>query len=382
VTTTVDLSSRPSASPPPAPTPIRPSPLRPREFGLKNAALLVLSALAALSLVWLVFYQLTLLSGGAGFIICWYATFLILYWVVSALVEGRLIAKERLATVIMWTAALTVLTVLLIVVYFVVSHGWRSLRPHFFVADDKAAGPLSPVGADGGLHAIVGTLEQNGLALLLGGPIAVLTAVFLNEIGGRLARSVRTVVTAMAGIPSIVAGLFIYTIWVVQANQHYSGFAAALALTILLLPTVTRTTEEVLRLVPGGLREASLALGAPEWRTTWSVVLPTARSGVITGVLLGLALTVGETAPLLFTAFGAYRTNVNAFHGPQAALPLVAYTQLQLPSKSQIALGYTTELVLLLLVLVLFVLARIIGRQRTSGSRKRLRGLLTRRKTS
>lgn len=375
----------PPDSPAAPPQPRRlPSPIRPREFGRVQAALVAASALAGLSFVWVLFYQLTLLSGALGYLICSYIAFLVIYWAASSLVEGRLLAKDRVITVVMWTAATVVLVTLLIVVYFVVSHGWRTLRWHFFVTDDRNSGPLSPVGSAGGLHAIVGTVEQNGLAMLMGVPLAVLTAIFLNEVGGRFTKSVRTVVTAMSGVPSIVAGLFIYTIWILQFHYHFSGFAAAMALTILLLPTVTRTTEEVLKLVPGGLREASLALGAPEWRTAWSVVLPTARSGVITGVLLGVAVTVGETAPLLFTAFGSASTNLDPLHGVQAALPLVAYTQLQEPIKSQIALGYTTELVLLLLVLILFVLARIVGRNKKSKSRllAQLWSLTSRRKVT
>ena len=118
---------------------------------------------------------------------------------------------------------------------------------------------------------------------------------------------VRTIVDAMSGVPSIVAGLFIYAVWILQFHHTFSGFAAALALSVLMLPTITRTAEEVLRLVPDGLREASLALGAPEWRDGLVVVLPTARSGLITAVILGVARAVGETAPLIMTAFGSRR---------------------------------------------------------------------------
>ena len=126
----------------------------------------------------------------------------------------------------------------------------------------------------------------------------MLTAVYLNEVGGRLTRTVRTVVTAMSGLPSIVAGIFIYSLWVKEiAHGQFSGFAGALALSVMLLPSITRTTEEVLKVVPSGLREASQAMGAPDWRTTWSVVLPTARRGIVTAILLGIARAVGETAP-------------------------------------------------------------------------------------
>ena len=151
------------------------------------------------------------------------------------------------------------------------------------------------------------------IAAAIGVPAAIATAVFLNEVRGRGVRIVRTVVTAMSGTPSVVAGIFIYSILILDHVLTYSGFAASLALTVILLPSVTRVVEEVLRVVPSGLREASAALGAPEWRTTWSVVLPTARSGVVTAVLLGIARIVGETAPLLFTAFGSQAINANPF---------------------------------------------------------------------
>jgi phosphate transport system permease protein len=367
-----------AASPLPAPKPIALRAMRPRDFRPGDAALLVGSALGGVALVWLIFDQLTLLSGAPGFVICSYTAGLLLYWASTASVYGRLVARDRVVTALLYTAAVACFTPLVAVVAFVVAHGYQAIHLHFFVADDTGVGPLSPAGAAGGLHAIVGTLEQNGIAALLGGPAAVLTAVFLNEVGGRTTRMVRTVVTAMSGIPSIVAGLFIYTVWVIGPGVHsalgarYSGLAGALALGIILLPTVTRTTEEVLRLVPGGLREASLALGASEWRTTWSVVLPTARSGLITAMLLGIALTVGETAPLLFTTFGSHALNTNPLHGPQMALPLAVFQLIFLPLKSQVSLGYSTAFVLLMLVLVLFAAARAAG---ALPSWRRRRGL-------
>lgn len=340
-----------------------PQPIRPIRFTRGDAGLLVGSALAGVCLVWLVFDQMTLLSGAEGFVLCAYVAGLAFYGVTSTMTEGWGAAKDRMVTVVLWTAAVVMLTPLVLVVGYVIQHGYHYLGWHYFVKDDKGVGPLTPPTAAGGLHAIIGTLEQNGLAVLIGGPLAIMTAVFLNEVGGPFTQSVRTVVTAMSGIPSIVAGLFIYAVWVLRAGHQgdFSGFAAALALTIILLPTVTRTTEEVLRLVPGGLREASMALGASEARTTWSVVLPSARSGIVTALLLGVALTVGETAPVIFTAFFAHATNANALHGPQASLPTLVFELIQFPSKTQVALAYTTALVLLIVVLVLFVAARIIG---------------------
>jgi phosphate transport system permease protein len=184
-------------------------------------------------------------------------------------------------------------------------------------------------------------------------------------VGGRTVQLVRTIVNAMSGVPSIVAGLFIYAVWILQFHHTFSGFAASLALSILMLPTVTRTAEEVLRLVPDGLREASLALGAPEWRTVWSVVLPTARSGLITAVILGVARAVGETAPLIMTAFGSSSMNYDAFHAPQQSLPLFVWQQYQQQLAGPLQRAWTGALVLIVLVLVLFSMARLVARSRS-----------------
>jgi phosphate transport system permease protein len=156
-----------------------------------------------------------------------------------------------------------------------------------------------------------------------------------------------------------VAGIFIYSVVVIHFG--FSGLAGSLALAVLLLPTVTRGTEEVLKIVPDDLREASAALGAPQWRTVWSVVLPTARSGILTAVLLGIAVAIGETAPLLFTVFGAPSTNWNLFSGPQASLPLLIYEAVRSSSTANVSLGFTAALVLFLMVFTVFILARILG---------------------
>jgi phosphate transport system permease protein len=226
----------------------------------------------------------------------------------------------------------------------------------------KGVGPLDKATKGGALHSIVGTLEEVGLAALVSVPLGVLTAVYLNEIGGRLTRPVRMFVDAMSGIPSILCGLFIYAVWVLP-RFGFSGWAAALALSILMLPTVTRTSSEVLRLVPDGLREASLAAGASEWRTTWSVVLPTARSGLVTAVLLGIARAVGDTAALIATAAGFDSMNANPFHGQQDSLPLFVYKQVRTGLiDAQTQRAWTGALVLVGLVLVIFTAARIISR--------------------
>ena len=165
----------------------------------------------------------------------------------------------------------------------------------------------------------------------------------------------------MSAIPSIVAGLFIYVLLVTELHFGFRGFAGSLALAILLLPNITRTTEEVLKVVHGSLREASMALGAPEWRTVWSVVLPTARSGIATAVLLGIARVVGETAPLLVTVSSNTAFNANPFHDPQEALPRFVWDYQQAPLAKDVERAFAAGLVLVGLVLLLFVLARLVA---------------------
>jgi phosphate transport system permease protein len=258
--------------------------------------------------------------------------------------------------------AVGLLIPLLAIIIFVVVKGLQGLSLHFFTDTLATVGPQSKPTDGGGMHAIVGTLEQVGVAMLFSVPIGLATAVYMNEVGGRMVNVVRAFVNAMSGVPSIVAGLFIYAVWIIQFGHSFSGFAAALALTILMLPTITRTAEEVLRLVPDGLREASLALGSSEWRTVWSIVLPTARSGLVTAVILGVARAVGETAPLIMTAFGTQVLNSNPLADPQESLPLFVWQQYQLQLPGPLARAWTGAFVLILLVLVLFALARLIGR--------------------
>jgi phosphate transport system permease protein len=366
---------RPAAAAPQQPSPKRrASPLRPKNFGVGDIGLMAACALSSFAFVWVVFYQVTLLSGAFGFLICWYFSFLLLYWFIISKLTERQVATDRVMTVVMTTGAAIVIGLVIFIVVYVVLKAvptihWGSL----FTKTQKGFEPAAPNALEhvGVAHAIVGTLEQVGLAAVIGVPIAVATAIFLNEVGGKGTRIVRTVVTAMSGLPSIVAGLFIYSVFIINHVFSYSGIAASLALFVMLLPSVTRTTEEVLRVVPSGLREASAALGAPEWRTTWSVVLPTARSGVVTAVLLGIARIVGETAPLLFTAFGSQIMNANPFHNPQEALPLEVWENVRQALPVLIDLAYQAAFVLMSLVLILFVAARIAGRTRGKSRRKR-----------
>ncbi|MCU1464189.1 MAG: phosphate transporter, permease protein PstA [Actinomycetia bacterium] len=332
-----------------------------REFQGSDAIELLGCAFGAFCLTWLVYERLTPLSGGLGFFVSWYALFLAAVWFVVRDRLGPLEARDRLARVVVASVALGLLIPLGLIVGYTFARGFHALRPQFFVQDQSRVGPLSPATEGGGSAGIVGSLEMVGLATLMSVPLGILTAVFLNEIGGRLARPVRMIVDAMSAIPSIVAGLFIYAAFILALHQRQTGFAAALSLAVLMLPTVTRTAEVVLRLVPGGLREASLALGGTEWSTVRRVVLPTARTGLLTAVILGVARVIGETAPLILTALGNTSLNANPLKGNQDALPLMIYRLIRFPQTASIERAWTGALVLLGIVLVLFIVARLLG---------------------
>jgi phosphate transport system permease protein len=322
------------------------------------------SAVAAFCLAWLGYERLTPLSGGLGFFFVWYLLFIGIAALVLRDQHSWTAAKDKLAAIVITSAGALVVAALILIVGYTTIRGVQALRAHFFTQTMHTTGPLAPATEGGGAHAIVGTIEQVGLAVLMSVPLGVACALFLNEIGGRLARPVRLIVDAMSAVPSIVAGLFIYAFYIVGLHQHFSGFPAALALSVLMLPTVTRTAEVVLRLVPGGLREGSLALGGSEWRMARLVILPTARAGLVTAVILGVARAVGETAPLLLTSGTNSDMNWNPFKGPQEALPVFVYNQIRSSSDSSVTRAWTGALVLLLLVLVLFVVARRLARRR------------------
>jgi phosphate transport system permease protein len=306
-------------------------------------------------------FAATPLSGAFGFVVVAYLVFLAGLAVDGARRAGRPAAADRVATMALGSAAGVALAVLAVIVWYVVDKGIHGLSANFFTETMDTVGPRSPASEGGAYHAIFGTMLQVGLATIITTPLGILTAIYLAEMQGRLTRVVRFLVDSMSGIPSIVAGLFIYTTWVVGLHKGFSGLAAAMALGILMLPTVARTAEEMLRLVPVGLRESSLALGAPRWRTTMRIVLPTARNGIITAVVLGIARIAGETAPLLMTAFGNDSLNKNVFKGAQTSLPLFIYSRVRNSLPTEITRGWAAALVLIMLVLVLFTLARAVG---------------------
>lgn len=343
-------------------------PRSPRSMLPEDWAMMAASAAAAVSLMWVVLYRLLPIEGPVGFWFLSWVLFLALYGLVVRTTSGRLVATDRVVAAALSSSAIALLTVLVAILGYVVVKGLPGISAAFFTQTMESVGPLDPPDKGGALHAILGTLMQLTMTVIISVPLGITTAVFLNEVGGRWARPVRTLVDAMSGVPSIVAGLFIFTSVILTLGWGFSGFAAALALSVLMLPTVTRTTEEVLRLVPGGLREAALALGAPRWRVVLQVVLPTSRSGVVTAVILGMARAVGETAPLLLTAFGAQVINNNPFSGAQAALPLSIFQLARNSDPGQVERGWAQSLVLIFIVLVLFSFARLLGRSKVAAA--------------
>jgi phosphate transport system permease protein len=323
---------------------------------------LVGSAAAAISLTVLIFTQLAPFDGVLGFVVVAYLAFLGIYALLVSLDESGPAVQDRVAGAMVHSLAFLMLIALIVVIAFTVFRG-REALPHlnFYYQDARLAGPLDPLTIGGIRHAMVGTLEQIAIALAATIPLGLICAVFLSELPGPFSRFVRIIVEAMTALPSIVAGLFIYATVILAFGQQKSGFAASLALSVMMLPIIIRAADVVLRLVPGTLREASLALGASQWRTIWHVVLPTARSGAMTAIILGTARGIGETSPVLLTAGFTQFTNPNPFDGPQVSLPLFTFDSVRRPDEVMIARGFGAATVLMALVLLLFILARVLG---------------------
>jgi phosphate transport system permease protein len=287
--------------------------------------------------------------------------------VAAGRVEGRRAARNR-----MWRAAIYVACVLAIlplasVAWTLVSKGSSRLDGDFFNSSMNNIGARDAGG--GAYHAIIGTLEQVGIATVLAVPLGVLGAIYIVEYGrGKFTATIRFFVDVMTGVPSIVVGLFILSFWVLvvspwfnHGTPRFSGFAAALALTVLMLPTIVRSTEEMLRLVPSPLREGAYALGVPKWKTIVKVVVPTALPGIVTGVMLAVARAAGETAPVLLVAGGADAINFNAFGGNQSSLALFVYQQAGSASRYAPARAWTAALTLVVIVLILTIAAKLLA---------------------
>ena len=284
-------------------------------------------------------------------------------YVAARAVEGRRKATDRLVTTLVTTAFAIAMVPLVSLVYTVLDKGLARFDAQFFTNS-----MFRVVGEGGGAyHAILGTVIITAVTAVISVPIGLLTAIYLVEYGsGRLKRAITFFVDVMTGIPSIVAGLFAFALFTLLfGNDVRLGLMGSAALSVLMIPVVVRSCEEVLKLVPNELREASYALGVPKWRTIVKVVLPTATAGLGTGITLAVARVIGETAPLLITVGLITGTNLNPFDGRMATLPVFAYYQLTQPGTATQAFldrAWTAALVLIILVMVLNVVARLISR--------------------
>ena len=272
-------------------------------------------------------------------------------------------AKNNIAYVVMGLAFLVAVIPLVSVLWMVISKGAKDFDVYFLMHSMRNISESQSNG--GAYHAILGTLEQVGIATVITVPLSLLVAIYLVEYGQkhRLAKAVTFFVDVMMGLPSIVAALFVLSFWVLGLGIQAagSGFAVSLALLILMMPIAIRSTEEMLRLVSGALREASYALGVSKWRTIVKVVLPTALPGIITGLMLGVARIMGETAPALLLAGATNSINANPFSQPQASLPLFAYTESQNGVETAVARGWAAALTLIILVMLLNLIARLVA---------------------
>ena len=276
-------------------------------------------------------------------------------------------ATDRLVTVLVYGAFGIAMVPLVWLLQSVVRKGLHRMDGSFFT--NSMFGVVNEGG--GAYHAIMGTLVITGLTALISVPVGLLTAIYLVENGAadgklRLPKAINLLVDVMTGIPSIVAGLFAYALFEIFFGPGVRlGIAGAVALSVLMIPVVVRSAEEVLKLVPNELREAGYALGVPKWRTILRIVLPTAAGGIGTGVTLALARVVGETAPLLVTVGITAVTNLNPFDGRMATLPVFAYYQLTrpgVPPQFAVDRAWTAALLLIMLVVALTVVARLISR--------------------
>ena len=275
--------------------------------------------------------------------------------------SGRAI-KDQAARIVMWSAFVIACVPLVWILVSTILKGghmlasvdWWTLSQNGITARREGGGAA---------HAIQGTLIQGAVTALMSVPIGVLTAIYLVEYGrGRFAKAVSFMVDILTGVPSIVAALFIYALWVTTFGFQRVPFAVTLALVLLMIPTIVRSTEEMLKLVPNELREASYALGVPKWKTIVSIVLPTAFSGIVTGILLGLARVMGETAPLII--LGPYTKSMasNLFDGLMGTLPTMFNQDRTEALQPAVDRVWGAALTLILIVFVLNLLGRFLGR--------------------
>lgn len=338
-------------------------PIKPWKATRQERVTTVISLLISLGLAGAA-VKITGLSGKIGFAFSFLIFSTALQIVVSVRKFGRKALGDSIATSLIYTGATITFLPVASIMYITVKNGVAGLRWNLFTTDMFNASFLDPIGNGGLLHSLLGTLTLILIAMAISVPMGIMTALYLTEIKGKGSNLIQFVVQAMSGVPSVVAGLFIFTAVILITPLKASAAAGGLALTVLMIPTVTRTAQEVLLLVPVDLREAGLAMGATQWKTVATIVVPAARNGLITATILGVARIAGETAPLIFTIGGADKLNLNIFKDYTSAMPFYVWKGLTLGTPESIQRAWTGILILLILVLSLFTLARTFGGRR------------------
>lgn len=348
-------------------------PRRVRALTLDDWLALGGSVLASFALLYVGYLHLLDFSGFVGFVVCWYFVFIAVYATVVSIANPRHIVVERLVAATLYLVAALVIFALASTVVYTFVEGWPAFHHlNFFTHDMAGVATTAPLTQGGILHAIVGTLIMVGIAVVVAVPLGIGTAVYMTEVRGPGSHLIRTVVEAMTALSDILAGLFVYALLVVGFGLGKTGLAAAIAIAVTMLPLVARASEVALRIVPGSLRQASEALGATHWKTTWKVVLPSARAGLVTAAILAIARGIGETAVVLVTTGATSFFNANPVSEPMTSLPLFIYTAYQTHQPVALTRAFGAASVLLAMVLLLFVVARWIVRDKTGRERSRL----------
>jgi phosphate transport system permease protein len=310
--------------------------------------------------------EVSALKGKLAYFVVFFFASITIDFIISYLQRGMASAKDAVARGFVTAGMVFAVLPILSILFQVIKRGYKGFHLSLFTHDMSVTSVNDPIANGGLLHAITGTVILVTIALLVAMPIGILTAVYLTEIRGKFSAPIKFLVQAMSGVPSIVAGLFILSAFVYPITGSLSGFAGSLALMILMIPTIARTSEEVLLLIPNDLREAGVALGGTQWRTVALIVVPAAKSGLVTALILGIARVAGETAPLVLLTGGGEKVNPNPFSGPMGSLPLYIWKCFGQGTEESITRAWSGILVLLVIVLGLFIAARFLSERKVA----------------
>ena len=308
--------------------------------------------------------DLTPLKGKLGFALVFVPTITVAEYLLARIRTDKKAAQDVLISSLMWTAAFLVFLPVVSILLTTIVRGIPGLKANIFSQSMSVTSYSDPLVQGGLLHALIGTLYLIVFSIFISVPLGLLTALYITEIRGRGSGFIQFIVQAMSGVPSVIAGLFIFSSIILATPLKASSFVGSFALSILMVPTVTRASQEVLALIPNDLREAGLALGATQWKTVSMVVVPAAKSGLITAMILGVARIAGETAPLLFVLGGTDALNLNPFHNFNTGLPLYIWKGILIGDQVAVQRAWTGILILLVTVLIFFTLARVLGPKR------------------